>query len=708
MTASASMGFVLGAGAASLVATALFARSVLARCDEGAASTSSMDAIAGAIREGAHAFLRRQYRTVAFIATLVLVLLFVVYDDRKGPEAAWKTAIAFVTGAVCSAGAGFWGMFVSLRANVRVAGAARAGVSRALDLALRGGAAAGLPVIAASLIGVSALFLAFGGASAPREVPYEIVGFAFGASFVALFAQLGGGIYTKAADIGADLVGKVEAGIPEDDPRNPAVIADLVGDNVGDCAGRGADIFESAAAENIGAMILGIALFPVFGIDGVVFPLVVAAFGLLAAVPALLVARMKDEGEDPMRALTRGQIVASVLACAGLYVAVRVLLGGSGWLFCAGVIGLATSFVLAAATRYYTGVRHRPVRTIAASSIAGPTANVVSGLALALESTAVPVLTISAALLGAYVCGVNGLPGVAGAGIYGTAVATTGMLSTVAYILSLDMFGPITDNAGGIVEMSEERDDAEARARTDRLDAVGNVTKATTKGYAIGSAALAAFLLFSAYLHEVSVLAHERVGVVDLGKLPVFLAALLGASVVFVFSGLAIRAVVRDAQAVIEEVRRQLRDDPGILARTSRPDYARCVDIVTAGALEGMIVPGLLGAAAPVAVGLFFGATARGDRFLAAEAVAAALMAATIAGVLLASFMNTGGAAWDNAKKLIETGELGGKGGSAHKASVVGDGVGDPLKDTAGPSIHVLIKLLGTVALVTAPLYVHP
>jgi K(+)-stimulated pyrophosphate-energized sodium pump len=708
------MGFVLASGAASLVATALFARRVLSAPP----GTEEMQVIGAAIREGARAFLRRQYRTVALLAAVVVVLLFVLYQASRGTEAAWRTTVAFVAGAVCSGAAGYWGMFVSLRANVRVAEAARTSVSGALDLALRGGAAAGLPVAAASLLGVGGLFAIFGGTSSPRTVPYQIVGFAFGASFVALFAQLGGGIYTKAADVGADLVGKVEAGIPEDDPRNPAVIADLVGDNVGDCAGRGADIFQSAAAENIGAMILGVALFPVFGIAGVLFPLVVGAFGLVASIAGVLVARMKRETDDPTSALIRGHLVTVLVAGAGLYVAVRFLLANEVWLFAAGVLGLVAGFVFAAVARYYTGLRRRPVRRIAESSIPGPATNVVTGLATGLESTALPVLTIGVALYGAYACGVRALPGVESAGLYGTAVATIGMLSNVAYVLSVDMFGPITDNAGGIVEMSGQP--AAVRERTDRLDAVGNTTKGETKGYAIGSAALAAFLLFSAYLHEVTTFTREklemtsdprwttfRFDTVDIAKVPVFLGALAGATVVFVFSGFAIRAVVRDAQAVIEEVRRQFRENPGIMDRTAKPDYARCVDIVTVGALGGMIVPGLLGVAAPIAVGLFFALVAPADdRLLGAEAVAAELMAGTIAGVLLASVMNTAGAAWDNAKKLVETGELGGKGSDVHKAAVVGDAVGDPLKDTAGPSIHVLIKLLGAVALVTAPLFV--
>lgn len=677
-----------------------------------------MAGVADAIREGADAFQRRQYGTVGVYAAGAAVALFVVHQMSRGTDAAWRTALAFVVGAISSAAAGWWGMFVAVRANVRVASAARTSVARALDLALHAGAAAGLPVAAGALLGALALFVLFGGTAAPVAVAHQIVGFAFGASFVALFAQLGGGIYTKAADVGADLVGKVEAGIPEDDARNPAIIADLVGDNVGDCAGRGADIFQSSAAENVGAMILGAALFPAFGITGVLFPLATGALGLVASMAGLFFARMRNETDDPMSAMTRGHVVALLLSAAGVYLAVRLLLGNNPWLFLAGAIGIVASFVFVAIARYYTGQAYGPVRWIARSSVTGPSTNVIAGLTVMLESPALPVVTMSVALFASWWCGAYGMPGVAGAGLYGTAVATAGMLSTVAYVLSTDMYGPITDNAGGIVEMSGE--DEDARQRTDRLDAAGNTTKAATKGYAIGSAALAAFLLFAAYLEETTVLVRSRLealGIphaqgfgldqVDLAKVPVFTAALAGGAIVFVFAGLAVRAVVRDAYSVIEEVRRQLRDDPAILTWSSKPDYGRCVDIVTRGALRGMIAPGLVAVLGPIAIGICFRLlSSPAAPLLGAEAVAATLLAGTIVGLLLASGMNTGGAAWDNAKKLIEAGALGGPGSTTHKAAVVGDAVGDPLKDTAGPSLHILIKLLGTVALVTAPLYV--
>ncbi|MCX6612328.1 MAG: sodium-translocating pyrophosphatase, partial [Acidobacteria bacterium] len=535
------------------------------------------------------------------------------------------------------------------------------------------------------------------------------------ASFVALFAQLGGGIYTKAADVGADLVGKVEAGIPEDDPRNPAVIADLVGDNVGDCAGRGADIFESTAAENIGAMILGVTLYKVFGLSGILFPLYTCALGLLASIIGVFTVKLKGE-EDPMRALNRGFYVASVISIGGFYVAIQQLLGGNMWLFGAGVIGIATSFLFVFLTQYYTDHNYRPVRFIAESCTTGPATTMISGLAIGMECTGLVVLTISVAIFSSYWMGIQAaLPGVSSlsSGLYGTAIATMGVLSTAAYVLAMDTFGPITDNAGGIVEMSKQA--PEVRHRTDLLDAAGNTTKALTKGYAIGSAALAAFLLFSAYIDEVKMVLAKRLSKpfeeipfsVDIGQVPVFIGALLGGMLVFLFSSLAIQAVGKVAQTVIMEVRRQFKANPGIMKGTSDPDYGQCVDIVTAGALKAMILPGLLPVLAPVAIGMLFKnlpAAADGTP-MGACAVAAMLMVGTITGILMATFMNNGGGAWDNAKKYIELGHHGGKGSDAHKASVVGDTVGDPFKDTAGPSIHVLIKLLSTITLVAAPLF---
>jgi K(+)-stimulated pyrophosphate-energized sodium pump len=698
--------FIMAVSGVSLLMAWVFTRQVLA-ADTG---TAQMQEIAGAIKEGAEAFMKRQYKTIYALSIVLAALIFFFYA-RKGGGLAFKMVIAFFAGAICSGLAGFSGMFVSIRANLRAASAARTSLNRAMQLALRGGAVTGLSVVALSLLGVGLIFLAFGGMSHPKTVPYEIVGFGFGASFVALFAQLGGGIYTKAADVGADLVGKVEAGIPEDDPRNPAVIADLVGDNVGDCAGRGADLFESTAAENIGAMILGVALFGQFGLLGIFFPLVARAFGLLASIVGIWCVKLKNEDEDPMVALNRGYLITSVLAIGGFYVAVRYLLQNNLWFFAAGIIGVVTSFLFVWITQYYTEYRYRPVQSIANASLTGSATNIITGLAVGMECTALPVLVISAAILSSYYCGRYALPGVPGSGLFGTAIATMGMLSTCAYILAMDTFGPITDNAGGIIEMSGAPEDV--RKRTDRLDSVGNTTKALTKGYAIGSAALAAFLLFSAFLDEITALMQQRTGNltyrfehVDLSKPVVFIAALIGAGLVFLFSSFAIKAVGKAAYAVIEEVRRQFRENKGIMEGTSKPDYGQCVDIVTKGALKAMVVPGLLAVAVPVAVGYIFKFLATNeDPTIGAEAVAAILMVGTIVGILMATFMNNGGGAWDNAKKFIETGQLGGKRSDAHKAAVVGDTVGDPFKDTAGPSLHVLIKLLCTVAFVMAPLF---
>ncbi len=704
----------------SLVVAARLARAVLAA----PTGSAEMRRISDAIRQGAEAFLSRQYRTIGILAVVAAGMIFSFYYANRevkniaemGSGAAWRVTFSFVTGALCSAIAGFIGMFISIRANIRAATAAMHSLNDALQIALRAGAVSGLTVVSMSLLGVGGLFWLFGGMHDFEHVPLQIVGFGFGASFVALFAQLGGGIYTKAADVGADLVGKVEAGIPEDDPRNPAVIADLVGDNVGDCAGRGADLFESTAAENIGAMILGVTLYPVFGLGGILFPLLARSFGLIATVIGVYSVRC-EENEDPMNALNRGYLRTTVLAMIGFAICVWLLLSpvegatvavSRGYLFLAGVIGIATAYAFVWITQYYTEYRYRPVRSIAEASAKGPATNIITGIAVGFECTGPSVIVISIALMAAYWCGKMALGGIPGAGLYGTAIATMGMLAPCAYILAMDTFGPITDNAGGIIEMSKQPE--EVRKRTDRLDAVGNTTKALTKGYAVGSAALAAFLLFSAYMNEVSKLTGTVMSV-DLTRVPVFIGGLLGATLVFVFSALAIQAVGNAAQVVIAEVRRQFRDDPGIMKGTSQPDYARCVDIVTAGALRQMIAPGLLAVLTPVAVGFSFKYLSSWGH-IGAESVAALLMVGTIAGILMATFMNNGGGAWDNAKKYIESGEyrvdgvVQAKRSEAHKAAVVGDTVGDPFKDTAGPSLHVLIKLLSTITLVLAPLFI--
>jgi len=703
---------VIGTSLFSLLFAGYLARWVL-RADTG---TSAMQEISNAIKEGAEAFMARQNKTILTLAGVLAFLIFVLYGFVRSPNLAdpmpplqlafWTTA-SFILGALCSVVAGYIGMWVSIRANIRTASAVRTSLNQGLRIALRGGAVSGLFVVAMSLLGVGGLyFLLEALGHDPRKIPFTIVGYAFGASFVALFAQLGGGIYTKAADVGADLVGKIEAGIPEDDPRNPAVIADLVGDNVGDCAGRGADLFESTAAENIGAMILGVGLFPYFGLKGILFPLVARAFGLIASIIGIMVVKTDEKG-DPMAALNRGYYVTSILAIVSFFIATKWMLSvdptlhpeaGSAWFyfFLCGVIGIVMAQAFVYITQYYTEYKYRPVKSIAEASQTGPATNIIAGMAVGLECTALPVIVISAAIIGSYYLG--NMSGVPHAGLFGTAVATMGMLGTAAYILAMDTFGPITDNAGGIVEMSHQPEDV--RKKTNRLDAVGNTTKAITKGYAIGSAALAAFLLFSAYLDEV---AHYglKLESVNIARPEVFVGGLLGAMLVFLFSALAIRAVGTAAYYVINEVRRQFRENPGILKGTSKPDYGRCVDIVTIGALKEMILPGLLAVGMPIAVGLIFRLFGVG-----AEAVAAFLMVGTIAGILLATFLNNSGGAWDNAKKFIESGQYGGKGSDTHKAAVVGDTVGDPFKDTAGPSLHVLIKLLATITLVLAPLFV--
>ncbi len=651
--------------------------------------TKEMQSISNAIREGAEAFLARQYKTIAMLTIPVAVVIYLLYTLRQssGQENITTSQLAlyvsgsFIFGAICSAIAGYIGMWVAIRANIRTAAASRTSLNLGLQIALRGGAVSGLFVVVMSLLGVGGLFtlLRLFGISA-QQIPFLIVGYGFGASFVALFAQLGGGIYTKAADVGADLVGKVEAGIPEDDPRNPAVIADLVGDNVGDCAGRGADLFESTAAENIGAMILGVALYPYFGLKGVLFPLVVRAFGVLASMAGIWVVHTEEDG-DPMQALNRGYYLTTLLAFIGF--------------------GIGCLWLLRSDQAPYAWLHFW------ACGLIGPATNIIAGMAVGMESTALPVIVIAIAIIASYALGessgvivkktIEGKEFVLRGGLFGTAVATMGMLGTAAYILAMDTFGPIADNAGGIIEMSQQPE--EIRHKTDRLDAVGNTTKALTKGYAIGSAALAAFLLFAAYLDEVRAYGTYLVAV-DISKPQVFVGGLLGSMLVFLFAAMAIRAVGTAAGYVIDEVRRQFREHPGILQGTEQPSYRQCVDIVTAGALKQMVLPGLLIISMPIVVGLVFKQLGIG-----AETVAAFLMVGTIAGILMATVLNNSGGAWDNSKKYIETGALGGKGSETHKAAVVGDTVGDPFKDTAGPSLHVVIKLLSTITLVLAPLF---
>src|ERR1035437_244627 len=634
--------------------------------------SAKMQEISNAIKQGAEAFLRRQNRTILWLALCLAAFIYIMYafirtptvhDPASQSQLALWTTLSFALGALCSVAAGYMGMWVAIRSNIRAAAAATKGMNGALQTALRGGAVSGFFVVAMSLLGVAGLFTlvdTFNVVTDVAKIPLLIVGYGFGASFVALFAQLGGGIFTKAADVGADLVGKVEAGIPEDDPRNPAVIADRVGDNVGDGAGRGADLFESTAAENIGAMILGVA---VYGIAlnahwthpeaWIFFPLVVRAFGLVSTIVAMFFIRGK-ETENPMNILNRGYWVTTILSAISLaFVTSQMMNTGSTtgdngiatwiWFFGCGVVGLATSVAFVYITQYYTAGNFRPVREIAEASKTGPGTNIISGMAVGFETTFATALTIGAALLASNWLGSHSGLGAVG-GIFGTAVATMGMLMTTAYVLAMDTFGPITDNAGGIAEFS--RAEKGAREITDRLDAVGNTTKALTKGYAIASASLAAFLLFSAYINKVNLILGNQIkdgkqGVhlmtsVNLADVNVFVAALIAAMLVYFFSSLAIRAVGTTAQAIIVEVRRQFREIPGIMDYTGRPDYARVVDITTRAALREMMLPVAVAVATPIIVGVLLGY----------QAVAGLLMVGTIVGVLLATVLNNGGGAW--------------------------------------------------------------
>ena len=706
------LGIIYGVIIISIIATVLLFCYVFKQSK----GTNEMQEISNAIRDGAMAFLKRQYKTIALISAVALVVIVAaVYfgDLKKGSDIAMNTAIhtaiAFIIGAFCSALSGYIGMYMSVNSNVRAAEGARTSLDKSLQIAFKGGAVTGLSVTTLSLLGVATLFLVYGGASGDevliKDAPNLIIGFGFGASLVALFAQLGGGIYTKAADVGADLVGKVEAGIPEDDPRNPAVVADLVGDNVGDCAGRGADLFESTAAENVGAMILGVTLYQVFGWKGVLFPLVARALGILASLIGVLCVKVKDENKDPMKSLNLGYAVTSAVMAVVLAGLVNIMLGGTTpdgtpvntWmLYGCGLTGIILSYIFVWLTNHYTSYNSRPVQSIAEASMTGPATNIISGIAVGMRSTALPVFFICAAIYAAYELGNAALGGIPNAGLYGTAVATMGMLSTCTYVLAMDAFGPITDNAGGIIEMSNAPESV--RNTTDKLDACGNTTKALTKGYAVGSASLATFLLFAAYLDAVKAslgLPQDAWFAVDIGKPKVFIAAFIAAMVVFLFSSTAISAVSRAAQYVIVEVRRQFKEIPGIMEGKAKPDYAKCVDIVTKGALHEMVVPGLIVVIVPILVGVILGK----------EAAGAYLMVCTIVGVVVALFLNNGGGAWDNAKKYIEMGNCDGKGSDAHKAAVVGDTVGDPFKDTAGPSLHVLIKLTSTLTLLFLVLF---
>lgn len=693
--------------------------------------TPEMRKISDAIETGAMAYLRRQYKTIGIISVIVAILIALAgIPEATSKYLGYPVAIAFLIGAGFSILSGFIGMKVSVRTNIKTASAARGSLNDAFKIAFRGGAISGIIVSTLSVLGLFAVFLGFNaiygsGIDEMSQSLYRVIGYAFGASFAALFAQLGGGIYTKAADVGADLVGKVEEGIPEDDPRNPAVIADLVGDNVGDCAGRGADIFESTAAEIIGSMIIGLAVLKVstsveLSVNWILLPIVIMAFGLIASVVGILTVRLKDTDKEVFSALNRGYYVTMILIVITSIFAVYWMLKdetGVSWIYFAGcaVVGVLLALAIVYITQYYTGDR-KPVQSIAEASETGPATNIIKGLSVGMESTLAPVICIVLAIVSTFILGYYGASSTLGLvgkegfifGIYGTAIGTVAMLASSAFILAEDTYGPITDNAGGIVEMSNEP--SEVRDRTDLLDASGNTTKALTKGYAMASAALASFLLFAAFFEivaDIKGVSLMDVFIIDFGNPLVFIGGLVGGVLVFYFTSLAISAVGKAAGEMIEEVRRQFREDPGIMEGTSDPDYAQCVDIATRGALKQMVLPALLPIIVPVVFGLLF-------RYVlplefahdAPGAMGAIMVVATIVGLLMANFLNNGGGAWDNAKKLIESGANGGKGSIAHEASIVGDTVGDPFKDTAGPSIHVLIKLLPTICMVTAVLYV--
>lgn len=633
--------------------------------------TDKMREIALAIQEGSMAYMNRQFKTIAVFAVLITVLMGWLID--------YYAAIAFVVGSLFSALAGYIGMNVSIRANVRTAAAAKTGLSQALDVSFRGGSVTGLAVVGLSLLGVVGLYLVFVLIGVPEEtIPHHLIGFGFGASLISLFARLGGGIFTKAADVGADLVGKVEAGIPEDDPRNPATIADNVGDNVGDCAGMGADLFETYAVTLIAAMVLASATAG-FERAHILYPVALGAVAILASIVGFFFIKTKSK-EKIMSALYRGMMVTQIVALIGFYFLTKHVFAGENAmnLFWCCVVGAVLTVLTIVITEYYTSTAYKPVREVAKASETGAGTNIIIGLAYGLESTILIVLTIVAAILAAYTLG----------GLYGIAIAATSMLSTTGVIIAMDSYGPITDNAGGIAEMAGLP--KEVRTITDALDAVGNTTKAVTKGYAIGSAALASLVLFQDYNGALQAVGQNLI--FDITDHKVLIGLLLGGLIPYAFSAVTMRSVGKAAHAVVEEVRRQFREIPGIMEGKAKPDYRTCVDIVTKAALIEMIVPALIAVLSPIAVGFIFGPKALGGL----------LIGVIISGLLLAISMANGGATWDNAKKYIEDGHHGGKGSEAHKAAVVGDTVGDPYKDTAGPAINALIKVINMIALLIA------
>jgi K(+)-stimulated pyrophosphate-energized sodium pump len=667
------------AGLLALVAAGYFAFSVLSESP----GTPRMREISGAVHEGAMAFLNRQYTTIAIFAVIIAAVLFFAISPY--------VAGGFLVGAILSALAGYIGMNISVRSNVRTAEAAKGSLAKALSVAFRGGSVTGLAVVGLGLIGISGVYIISAYFLTPAGQPVDlkpVIGLGFGASLISLFARVGGGIYTKAADVGADLVGKVEAGIPEDDPRNPAVIADNVGDNVGDCAGMGADLFETYIVTALAAILLAsipsiqTALTTTYGLSPSVvanlptFPLILGAGAIVASIIAVFFVRL-GSGNNIMGALYKGLIAATVISVVLFYVTDLFLLGGNMGIFIASLVGLGVMAALFIITEYYTGTGHRPVTEIAKASLTGAGTNIITGIAMGLEATALPVLVIVGGIFIAYYF----------AGLFGIAVAAVAMLSVTGIIVAIDSYGPITDNAGGIAEMADLP--SEVRKHTDALDAVGNTTKAVTKGYAIGSAALAALALFAAFKADIVMPSGQTLNLAIDNPI-VLIGLFIGGAIPFLFSALCMLAVGKAAFNIVEEVRRQFKEIPGIMEGKAKPDYGKCVDIVTIAALKQMALPGLLAVLTPLVVGFVLGPAA----------LSGLLLGVIITGLVLALHMTSTGAAWDNAKKFIESGNYGGKKSDAHKAAVVGDTVGDPYKDTAGPSLNALIKVMNTISLI--------